>query len=123
MDLLDDKWFLYQDGVDELDQLVLKREAFLSKLALEDSSVVNIEGLLAFKAFIFHMSVDLLVSCFLVALVGLTIVPFLFHLAEAQYLNQQLDEQTFDVPARDYGVSQLCRILVDLKVRPVRPHD
>ena len=71
---------------------MLKSEAFLPELALEDPCVVDIEGLLAFKAFVFHLRVSLLVSCFLVAFVGLGVATFLLHLAEAQDLNQQLDE-------------------------------
>ena len=107
MDLLDDEGLFDQNRVDELDQLVLKCEAFLPKFALEDSCIVDIERLLAFKAFIFHLCINLLVSCFFFGFVGLGIVALLLYLAEAQNLNQQLDEQTFYVPTRDHGVSQL----------------
>ena len=119
MDLLDDEGLFDQNRVDELDQLVLKCEALLPKFALEDSCVVNIEGLLAFKAFIFHLCVHLLISCFFVAFVGLGIVALLLYLAEAQNFNQQLDEQALYVPARDDGVGQLRRVLVHLEVCPI----
>ena len=50
--------------------LTLEREAFLPELALEDACVVDVEGLLALEAFVSHVCVSLLVSSFLVALVG-----------------------------------------------------
>lgn len=123
VDLLDDEGLLDQDGVDELDQLVLEREAFLPELALEDACVVDVEGLLALEAFVSHVCVSLLVSSFLVALAGLGTAALLLYLAEAQHLDQQLDEQALDVPARDHGVGQLRRVLVHLEVRSVGPHD
>ena len=119
MDLLNDEGFFDQYGVDELDQLVLKCKAFLPKLPLEDSGVVDIEGLLAVETFIFHLCVYLLIACLLVAFVCLVIVALLLYLAEAQNLDQQLDEQTFYVPARDDGVGQLRRVLVHLEVCPI----
>ena len=43
MDLLNDIRLFYKNRMDELDELVLKGVAFLSKFTMKDPCVVNIE--------------------------------------------------------------------------------